>query len=607
MKKYILLVIIAITTSISLFAQSDPVTVQLNHIFQYINKTQIPTGYLDEYGAQFVDKKPYNGVVSDSNIIRELTVFKLIYNDVSTAKINPAASSLPSIDTLNAQLDRLAPGLATPLVIHISHFDSLREDGIQQNLFTYGNNQIFDKAGRTQSPYITKTLFAACPTYPYSNGNTINLTYNPALFYTNWNKQVSNISINFLDGEGYRPLPANGALSKSYTDSSGYKKFAIKMVCTDGSIYYCYSGQYVDVPVTGNFAMRYEPLGEIDLANPLFTKELPGQYRKGKVYVRYSKKRLGTALENSIVKPFIVVEGYDIHDVAPLLQKENYDINKLIGEWDKLQGYDFNAFLDEEAGYDLIFVDYYTMDPIQDNAKMLEAVIDEINLRKVNNAVGVREKNVVMGISMGGLVSRYCLAKMTKNRGTLSTDTRMLLTMDSPHQGANIPLGFQHFIYDFGEVSVGGIKFKNLDDQLKQFYELQSKPATAQQLIARVTGADDPILYNTFLQDGGDYRNTITFSVSDPIPSYSFKAVSQGSACAQWVMQPGTNLVDVVDNKMVSLNIILWGLFKGKYRLDLKINALPAYGSTNIICDLKVERNVKLFWGLIGTGWVQTI
>lgn len=74
---------------------------QLNHIFQYINKTQIPTGYLDEYGAQFVDKKPYNGVLSDSNIIRELTVFKLIYNDVSTAKINPAASSLPSIDTLN--------------------------------------------------------------------------------------------------------------------------------------------------------------------------------------------------------------------------------------------------------------------------------------------------------------------------------------------------------------------------------------------------------------------------------------------------------------------------------------------------------------------------
>ncbi|MEO6682748.1 MAG: T9SS type A sorting domain-containing protein, partial [Ginsengibacter sp.] len=50
----------------------------------------------------------------------------------------------------------------------------------------------------------------------------------------------------------------------------------------------------------------------------------------------------------------------------------------------------------------------------------------------------------------------------------------------------------------------------------------------------------------------------------------------------------------------------LWGLFKGKYRLDLKINALPAYGSSNVICDLKVERNIRFFWGLIGTGWVKT-
>ncbi|MEO6683154.1 MAG: hypothetical protein ABIN48_10055, partial [Ginsengibacter sp.] len=557
MKKYFLLVIITIVTSFSLFAQSDPVKVQLDHIFQYINKTQIPTGYLDEYGAQFVDKKPYNGILSDSNIIRELTIFKLIYNDLSTAKINSAALSLPTIDALNSQLEALPASVSTPLIIHLSHYDSLREDGIQQNLFTYSNNQIFDRAGRTQSPYITKLLFAACPTLPYGKGNTISLTYNPALFYSNWNKQVSSVSINFLDGAGYVLLPAHGTLSKIYTDSSGFKKFAIKLVCTDGSIYYCYSGQYVDVPVTGSFANRYEIIEEIDLANPLFTKELAGQYSKGKVYVRYSKKRLGTPLENSIVKPLIVVEGYDIHDAAPSLQKENYNINKLIEEWDQLQGYDFNGVLDDEAGYDLIFVDYYTMDAIQDNAKMLEAVIDEINLRKVNNGLGVREQNVVMGISMGGLVSRYCLAKMTKNRGSASTDTRLLLTMDSPHQGANIPLGFQHFIYDFGEVSVGSVKFKKVSDQLKQFYELQMKPATAQQLIARVTDANGTIVYNTFLQNGNDYRNTITFSGSDPIPSYSFKAVSQGSACAQWVMQPGTNLVDVVDNKMAALNIIL--------------------------------------------------
>lgn len=101
--------------------------------------------------------------------------------------------------------------------------------------------------------------------------------------------------------------------------------------------------------------------------------------------------------------------------------------------------------MDEDAGYDLVFVDYYTMDFVQNNALMLEKVIDRLNTDKVNNAVGVKEKNVIMGISLGGVLARYTLAKMTKNRGTQSTQTRLLLTMDSPHQGGNVPLGMHTF------------------------------------------------------------------------------------------------------------------------------------------------------------------
>ena len=51
------------------YAQIDPVRTELNSIFQNINKTQIPTGYLNEYGPEVVNKKWLTGALSDSNFL----------------------------------------------------------------------------------------------------------------------------------------------------------------------------------------------------------------------------------------------------------------------------------------------------------------------------------------------------------------------------------------------------------------------------------------------------------------------------------------------------------------------------------------------------------
>ena len=49
------------------------------------------------------------------------------------------------------------------LAIFSADYALLREDAIQQNLFTASGNQIYNVAGRTQSPYISKHCFAAVP------------------------------------------------------------------------------------------------------------------------------------------------------------------------------------------------------------------------------------------------------------------------------------------------------------------------------------------------------------------------------------------------------------------------------------------------------------
>ena len=73
-------------------AQADKII--LDNVFQNIDKTTIPTGYLQDYGVAFVNKEAYNGILTDSNAIANLSAFRLMYNDLLSARINLSALSL---------------------------------------------------------------------------------------------------------------------------------------------------------------------------------------------------------------------------------------------------------------------------------------------------------------------------------------------------------------------------------------------------------------------------------------------------------------------------------------------------------------------------------
>ena len=122
----------------------------------------------------------------------------------------------------------------------------------------------------------------------------------------NCGKLISTVAVNFLDGTGYITIAPGSSASKTYTDSSGIKKFSIKVQCTDGSIYHCYSQQYVVVKTNGQ--AKYAPLSAAEIATPTFTiPAVAGQHYEGKVYIRYSSMRNGTALAGQLVKPYIIV------------------------------------------------------------------------------------------------------------------------------------------------------------------------------------------------------------------------------------------------------------------------------------------------------------
>jgi len=139
-------------------------------------------------------------------------------------------------------------------------------------------------------------------------------------------------------------------------------------------------------------------------------------------------------------KPIIILDGFDpgdSRDITGLYNSLSF-MGQNMADILRSEGFDIvilNAPLYSTNGKDIDGGSDY----IQRNAMVLVALIDLLNSQKVGD-----EELVVLGPSMGGLIGRYGLAYMEQN--SLPTETRLYISFDSPHRGANIPISLQYLI-----------------------------------------------------------------------------------------------------------------------------------------------------------------
>lgn len=92
MKKFKIIIInLCISIILSFFgiqatAQVDSLRLALDNVFAHVDKSQVPSGFLEEYCAQFVNLRTYNGTLTDSNYINAMS-WHYIYASVYSAKI----------------------------------------------------------------------------------------------------------------------------------------------------------------------------------------------------------------------------------------------------------------------------------------------------------------------------------------------------------------------------------------------------------------------------------------------------------------------------------------------------------------------------------------
>lgn len=421
-----------------------------------------------------------------------------------------------------------------------------------------------------------RPAFAAAPTSSYSTTNTISLVLSSSLEVRSTGVPISNRYLDFGDGRGYLVATPDQPLTASYS-TTGPKRIKVRYTYSDTSSLESWFDITV-LNIAASSAVTYvggggkgnSTLGTFDgRVNPI-----SGVRAGGTAYVI-----LG-ANHTEITKPFIIAEGFDPSDVAPLIQR-NLSIKDFRDATTTPNGFNFySSYIN--AGYDLIYIDYDRgTGDILLNAALFEEVLNRVNAAKVGS-----EQNVVMGISMGGVIARYQLADMVKNNRP--TQTRLLILQDSPQRGANVPLGIQALLRQ-ANISFGSFTIFDINKYLQQATALLDSPASQQLLLYRATDATSGFAANTFIE--GAYRQKITFPTGQA-PPYQIIAASQGSQCGTPLFAPYTELLRL-DGK-IFISPLPW-IRRTTYYAQTIANALPAGGQSNRVATLQLYTIVRLF------------
>jgi hypothetical protein len=181
---------------------------------------------------------------------------------------------------------------------------------------------------------------------------------------------------------------------------------------------------------------RYNTLGQLvststaTVARPYFLAPAPDHFfRDGSgnevAIWRQRAQPVGTSLN----KPLLIAEGIDISDRA--------EPDEYYGQLGPL------ANVVRGGGYDIAVVSFGSpLQSVRTHQTGMQNAVRLVHQMKADAAV----KTTVMGLSRGGVVARYALAKMEETG--VAHNTSLFISYDAPQRGANINSELQSIIFD---------------------------------------------------------------------------------------------------------------------------------------------------------------
>ncbi|MEM9981613.1 MAG: hypothetical protein AAF734_03885, partial [Bacteroidota bacterium] len=394
-------------------------------------------------------------------------------------------------------------------VIHFEthYIDSL---ALTDNRLQVTGERLQDVPSRTDSPYLSRRVLAAAITQKVLPQRTY-FHFPVSLFFENYPPNVSGLIFTVQEGTETTThrMSLGGTVAVDFT-SGGEKQFSLQLMqggFPTGLI--TYFSATVEAPASPT-TFRYssaapDVIWDLNAASGYEDEEGHFKAATGKAYISYG------CGNGQLTKPLIVLQGFTPQGFEEFEVTYGDFISRLSTD------YPFSTLKEdlENAGYDLIYLEYDNgTDYIQRNAFLLEALINRVNNAKISN-----EPIMMIGISMGGLVARYALAGMEARFKDHEVDT--FISFDTPHQGANVPLGFQYMLKQIAGtkiqtrvlgILIDEIDLSSTDPNLTLSVDLLESPAARQMLRYQALELnsfplvfEDRSLYSTFQ---AELRNT---------------------------------------------------------------------------------------------------
>lgn len=417
--------------------EDNPVFKQnAEHMFEHTDRNKIPTGILLDYGMDLIDFTLYDGaLIADSNYV-DIPVFESMLRSIRSSTMRGTFISSVSKTMSSFSRHQIANNLNVG--ISVFKYNYIKANALDDNLIEYEAEQVRDVYlnGVWQNPYADAYIIGFTPEAHQCYTGNVCYTFPKTYLFSN--VDIINIEFDAGDGDGYRQIGIDSKIDISYT-SSGKKELKLRVKLNSREILEAHSYIYVSaqLPTTSN-SEKILPDNKYDRSTTYGGKTV-----EAGVSIKYAPGH------TSITKPFIFVEGFDPWRLKAFEDEdEEGDIREGHTKFEDVfkSVSDNNDFMSTEfyrAGYDFIYIDWYNSEEdIRANAELLKMILNELNQEKKQS--DSKEKNVIMAQSMGGLVARYALRDMEMEG--IRHETAMFVTQDTPHLGANVPLGLLYGI-----------------------------------------------------------------------------------------------------------------------------------------------------------------
>lgn len=399
--------------------------------------------------------------------------------------------------------------------------ENVEEGGIRM-----GDDSLFVKIDNGKPAFLEQHVVVAAPLKKYlkvEQGGSIVYHFNSDFFFEDVaeGKHIMRLTANFGTSSNYTLIEngnvVNQEISVQY-EESGPKLLKFTASFADDTQITAQAGAVISI-----FTAR-DPEGAIKndsiFANIGFQGDDEIMESDGFIKYRIFYHTNNGNDQPILLKPIIIIDGFDPGDKRKIQDKdspkpadEHRSIEEIMTYPDDQN--DRISILDSlrALGYDVVIVNHptYTVregtlqeltidggaDYIERNAMAHIALYQELNEQLATN--NSNEELVIVGPSMGGQISRYALAYMEKKYAATQDaewqhNCRLWISVDSPHLGANVPIGVQMLLnyayYRQNSVAAG------------EFVVGQLQSAAArQQMIEQVKVVKTPLPQSSFLPD----------------------------------------------------------------------------------------------------------